>query len=226
MTQSAIDSSRNTRPHWIYLIVASALAWCALLLQMYLTVTLSISNGMSAAAGIVRFFSYFTVTTNTVLAITLTSVIVVLRSRRSSFLARTDVISAVTAYMIVVGVTYSLILRATWHPAGLQLVADRALHDVMPVVAVAYWLLFVPKGELRWRMIAWWLIYPVAYLLYSLAAGVVTGFYPYPFIDVGVLGYPRTLANGAGITIAFVALASLMIGVDALLGRDKLRRMS
>ena len=74
-------------------------------------------------------------------------------------------------------------------------------------------------------MVGTWLTYPTVYLLYSLAAGAVSGFYPYPFIDVGLLGYRGTVANSAGITIAYLALASLVIGVDRIIGRSQ-RRLS
>lgn len=43
------------------------------------------------------------------------------------FFARPGVNSAVTAAMILVGVVYSLLLRASWNPQGWQLVADEAL---------------------------------------------------------------------------------------------------
>jgi hypothetical protein len=213
-----------TLPHRTYLLVATVLAWGALALQLHLTLSLSATNGMSTTGGIVRFFSYFTVTTNTLAAITFTSVLLARNTMRRPFFARPGVIAAVTMYMIVVGITYSLLLRSTWNPVGLQLVADRLLHDVMPIVMVAYWLVFVTRGSLHWRMIGWWLVYPIAYLVYSLAAGPVSGFYPYPFIDVTVLGYPRTLANSAALAVAFTVLASLMIGADSYMGRVRSSR--
>ncbi len=43
--------------------------------------------------------------------------------------------------------------------------------------------------------------------------------YPYPFIDVGELGYPRVLANWALIILGFLILAFCFIAVDRVLGR-------
>ena len=209
--------------HRAYLLAACALALCALVLQLYLTVSLAVANGMSAAAGVVRFLSYFTVITNTLAAIMFTGELIAGRTQRRSFFTRPGVVAAITAYMIVVGITYSLLLRATWNPVGLQLVADRLLHDVMPIVTAVYWLAFAASGKLHARMIGVWLIYPIVYLLYSLGAGAISGFYPYPFIDAGTLGYAATLVNSAAITVAFVVLAWVMITVDRYVRRVRAR---
>ena len=45
----------------------------------------------------------------------------------------------------------------------------------------------------------------------------VTGWYPYPFIDVTKLGYGRMLLNSAGLILAFLALELLFVGLGRLL---------
>jgi len=45
---------------------------------------------------------------------------------------------------------------------------------------VAYWLIFVPKGSLRWKDALFWLPYPLLYFCYSLIRGAAVGWYPYP----------------------------------------------
>ena len=42
--------------------------------------------------------------------------------------------SAVAVYIFAVGLVYSLLLSALWHPVGWALVADVALHDLMPIL--------------------------------------------------------------------------------------------
>ncbi|WP_204324959.1 Pr6Pr family membrane protein, partial [Stenotrophomonas maltophilia] len=87
---------------------------------------------------------YFTILTNLLLAAVLTAVA----------FGRTvgiSLIGAVTLFIVIVGIVYALLLRATWNPQGWQKMADVALHDVTPLLAVAFWLGFVPKGRLAWR---------------------------------------------------------------------------
>jgi len=57
-----------------------------------------------------------------------------------------------------------------------------------------------------------YLVYPIGYAFYALLRGVVDGFYPYPFVDVGQIGYPRALLNIAGLSLAFVLGSALVIG--------------
>ncbi|MGC1647719.1 MAG: hypothetical protein WA741_18005, partial [Candidatus Sulfotelmatobacter sp.] len=55
----------------IYAIVTAILTWLGLALQCYLTVTLSISIGKTLVAGLISFFSYFTILTNLLAAVVL-----------------------------------------------------------------------------------------------------------------------------------------------------------
>jgi hypothetical protein len=72
----------------------------------------------------------------------------------------------------------------------------------------------------------WWLIYPVGYAAYSLLHGAVTGFYPYPFLDVTQLGYERVLLNMGVLTAAFAVLGLILVGIDRLLGVIEARKAS
>jgi hypothetical protein len=53
--------------------------------------------------------------------------------------------------------------------------------------------------------------------------GAVTGFYPYPFIDVSKLGYDKVLANMAVLILVFAGLGLSLIAVDRWLGRRRER---
>jgi hypothetical protein len=92
---------------------------------------------------------------------------------------------------------------------------------VAPTLYVIDWLLFVPKGTLKFRSAFVWLLFLVAYAVFSLIHGAVTGFYPYPFIDESKLGYDQVLTNMGGLVGAFAGLGLVLIGVDRGLGRIK-----
>jgi hypothetical protein len=61
--------------------------------------------------------------------------------------------------------------------------------------------------------------YPLVYLVWTLLHGAVTGWYPYPFVDVADLGYPRALINIAGLVVAFLSLEAALVGVGRMLAR-------
>ena len=52
----------------------------------------------------------------------------------------------------------------------------------------------------------------------------MTGFYPYPFLEVGHLGYERVLLNMGVLMAAFAVLGLILVGIDRLLGADRTAR--
>jgi hypothetical protein len=180
-------------------------------------------------SGVINTQSYFTILTNLLVAIVSTAS--ALRGAGSSgadipdtFLTRTSTLSAVAVYIFIVGLTYSLLLRSIWDPTGLSLVLDVALHDITPILYVLFWFFFVPKGTLWWSAALYWLIYPVVYVLYCLARGAITGLYPYYFVDVTLLGYPKALLNTALMLLGFWMIGLIVVAIDRFVGRSRLNR--
>ena len=91
----------------------------------------------------------------------------------------------------------------------------------MPVLFVGFWLLAATTGTLRVKNALVWLIFPVAFTIYSLIRGAYTGRYPYPFLDVAKLGYPQTFTNIAMLMVGFVVLALILVALDRAIGRRR-----
>jgi len=187
-------------------------AWFALTVQISYNIEEARTNNASVAASVVHFFSYFTMQTNLLVALILTLSFVQPQTER--FLTRTSVQSAVASYIVIVAVVYTLLLRNLWNPQGLRLVADRLLHDAIPLFYVLYWIIYMPKGSLRRIDPVLWLIYPLLYFVYILARGAAFGAYPYPFVDVAKLGYREVLYNATMFLGAFFALGVTFTGID------------
>ena len=195
---------------------SALIGWGALILQLYLLLRLTVADGRGVIVGIVNYLGFFTILTNILVALALSVPLVVPNSSIGRFFSRPGVNTAVAAAIALVGIVYSLLLRHTWNPQGWQLVADELLHDVMPILFLIYWWFAVPRGAVRWRDIPLWCTYPMGYLLYALARGELIGRYPYPFIDVGALGYGRVLVNAVGLLVAFTLPALILVGAGAL----------
>ncbi|MBP4001342.1 MULTISPECIES: Pr6Pr family membrane protein [Pseudomonas] len=198
---------------------AAVLGWAGLVIQLYLIFFARLSVGASLLGGLVSFFSYFTVLTNTLVAVVLTCAVTERESAARRWFLQPWVSSGITVSIAVVGLAYSILLRHLWHPQGWQFIADELLHDVMPLLFLAYWWLCVPKGSLRLKHLPLWLIYPLVYFAYALLRGHLLGAYAYPFIDVALLGYPQVFVNAGGILLGFVLIALLVIGIDRWQGR-------
>jgi hypothetical protein len=203
----------------IYATITAALAWFALALQCYLTVALSIANGKTLIAGVIVFVSYFTILTNLLVAVVLSFSLWAPGTRWGAWFSRPTVQSGTAVYIAIVGIVYSLLLRHIWDPQGWQKLADVLLHDLIPLLYVAYWVVFVPKNSLRWKDALWWLTYPAAYFAYTLRRGAASGWYPYSFLDAQALGYSRVAANAVMLLAAFLLTGLLFVAIARWRGR-------
>ena len=197
-----------------FVAVAVLLGWAGLSIQLYLIFYSRWALGASLLGGLLSFFSYFTVLTNTLVATVLTCALTSRESAARRWFLQPWVSSGIAVSIAVVGLAYNVLLRHLWHPEGWQWLADELLHDVMPLLFLAWWWLCVPKGTLRLRHIALWVIYPLVYFAYALLRGHLLATYPYPFIDVDTLGYPQVFVNAGGLLAGFVLIALLMVGLD------------
>ncbi|MGF6096043.1 Pr6Pr family membrane protein [Pseudomonas sp. 18175] len=196
-------------------VAATALAgWAGLAIQQYLIFYSRWESGASLLGGLVNFFSFFTVLTNTLAAVVLSYAVVNRDSSAKRFFLAPKVSGGIAVSIVVVGLAYNLLLRHLWQPEGFQFIADELLHDVMPVLFLIYWWRCVPKGALQLKHIGAWGIYPLVYFAYALLRGDLLGQYQYPFIDVGTLGYPQVFVNAGGILAGFVLVALAVVGLD------------
>jgi hypothetical protein len=192
----------------IYLAIYTAISWFALLLQLYLII---VNRKLGLAATIVQYFSYFTILTNILVAICFTSLL--LKPGVNNFFNKPKTLAAMAVYITIVGAIYNLVLRQLWNPQGWQLLADNLLHTVVPILFVGYWVVAVPKRNLRWKDFLPWLIYPAIYLVYILIRGALTNLYPYPFTDVGTYGYATVGMNSLWVMVGFIVVSLLFIAI-------------
>lgn len=200
-----------------YRSLAALVVWFGLLLQYYLIV--QGQTGPAFATRTVNFFSYFTILSNLLAAAALSAPTVAPASPLGRFFSAPTVRTAVVLYTSVTAATYIVILQGLWKPEGLQWVADVTLHYVTPTLFLLDWLIFTPKGTLRATSAAPWLLFPLAFGLYSLARGPLTGFYPYPFLNVTDLGLGKVLVNMAVMSAFFLAVGLGFVLLDRLLRR-------
>ncbi len=197
----------------LFLTIGMIIGWFAVIFQLWLII---VNRTVSIPETIIRFFSFFTILTNILVALCFTFLLLKPNTKWGIFFSKPATLTAITLYIAVVGIIYNVILRFLWSPQGLQLIVDELLHSVIPVWFILYWCLFVPKQTLQWKNILPWLIYPALYCIYALIRGAISGFYPYPFIDVDALGYTKVIYNIAGMLMAFIVIAIILIGIAKL----------
>ncbi len=196
------------------------LAAGAVLLQLTLVVngsaTLLPEEDPGLAVRLLRFVSYFTILSNVLVAVvTLPLVRDPTHDGRLWRVLRLDAVVCIA----VTAVVHWLLLRPILDLEGAPLVADLLLHVVVPLLALVGWLVAGPRRRVDRADVLPALVLPVAWLVLTLGRGAVTGWYPYPFLDVGELGYPGVVLNCLGVAALLLALCWATTRLDPVLVR-------
>lgn len=173
-----------------------------------------------------RTLSHFTAQSSILLSL------VMLASARRAWSARRPLSGALTGaallYVTAAGLVHHLLLANPASPfavpgstgaGGWDTVAAHLLNTAVPVAAALDWLLLSVPGRLHLRQAAAWILYPLAYLAFTLARGELLlpgteGRYLYPFLDVDQHGYKGVLGNALLLGLALYALGVLLVALD------------
>ncbi len=209
---SAVDSPRTART---WHLVTAVVTWVALVLQLVLVIAggtvLDETDPPALGTRLVRFVSYFTVLSNLIVAVTTTTLAV--GQDRYPRWWRVLRLGGVVS-IAVTGLVHWFFLRPLLDLSGADWLADKLLHVVVPLLAVAGWAAFGPRGRADAGLLLPSLAFPVAWLVYTLVRGAVVDWYPYPFLDVSQHGYPGALLACAGVAVLLLALTWLAIRLD------------
>jgi hypothetical protein len=125
------------------------------------------------------YFSYFTVLSNMfAAAILLHGALRPAHTRsRTVELLR----GAAVVYILTTGIVYLLLLSG--HAPAYPWV-NAILHYLMPVAVTLDWLLDPPRVRLDpARTVVLWMVFPLLYVVYTLARGAIVDWYPYLFVN-------------------------------------------
>ncbi len=193
-----------------------------IVVQLYrVAVALLAAAGTSGVWLFLQFdqLRYFTNLTGLAILVVMTWAVVGRLVRRTG--PPTWATGAVTLFGVVTGLVALLVLApepASTPPMVLGLTYGQVMHQVLPIAVLVDFILFTPHRRLRLSHAAAWAAVPVGYLVLSVLAGSLLGSgYPYPFIDVGALGWGSVLAHLVGVAVGAVGLAVALVGLDRAL---------
>ncbi len=195
-------------------IAGLSLGWFAVLSQFFLMLENRVA---SVPETVIRFFSFFTILTNIMVALYFTVQAFKLSARGFRHFHSKGALTALTVFILIVGLVYQLVLRQIWEPEGLQRLVDELLHTILPSYALFYWYLYSRKSDFQMKKVSAWLLYPTVYLAFVLLRGKLSGFYPYPFLKVSEIGVEQTLRN----VLMVLVLAIVLMLVLVFVGRKK-----
>jgi hypothetical protein len=199
--------------------LTAGLAWIGLALELAGFVDRAIDQQLGAMHGVWIFFNYFTNLSNLLAAITIS---MWARNHRATHDPAQNInhdhldISSVVAYVWLAGIIYNLKLRNFMPANEMLLLASIIMHDLIPLLFLLFWCTCIPRMRFSvWRILSW-LIFPVAYFIYTLVRGEIVGHYPYPFLDVTKFGYIAILKNALGIMLTLLALSMALLVLNSL----------
>lgn len=196
-------------------LVTAVVVVTALVLQLALVVqggrVLDDASEPGLAARLGRLVSYFTIQSNLLVAIAAVTL-----ARDPSYDGRwwRVVRLAGLVGITVTGLVHFVLLRPMLDLDGWDWTADKLLHMVVPVLTVAGWLLVGPRPRVTLLEVRRAIVWPLAWLAWTLAVGAISGWYPYPFLDVDAEGWLRVLAASGMVTVLFLALFAAAYRID------------
>ena len=193
----------------------AAIAWTAVLVQMVYSVLNALAKGETLLVGLADYFSYFTVLTNTLVALVLTVPYLSPTSPAARWFAHPRVSGMTAAAIIVVGLAYHFLLSKIVNPVGVEYVTDLGLHYLVPTLFTVHWVLHAPKAGLRFAHVPAFGIYPTVYFAYLMLRGAMIGKYPYFFVDASTIGFAAAARNAAAILLFYFLVASLLMLITA-----------
>lgn len=154
-----------------------------------------------------NFLSYFTIQSNTIGAVVF--LMGAARFRRPTTPGWDLVRGASALNMTVTYVVFALLLADTDVDVTHEWV-NTVVHVLFPLVVMADWVVDPPANEVSLRGSLTWLVYPLAWLAYTVVRGPIADWYPYPFLDPGNGGYGTVALYIVGIFVFGLVVATIL----------------
>jgi hypothetical protein len=156
----------------------------------------------------VNYFSYFTIDSNLIA----TGVLLAgAASRGSDATPRRDLVrGAAVVYMSITGIVFTLLLSNTDVDTAIPWV-NSVVHELMPLVMLADWLVTPPALRLQLRQGLLWLSFPLVWIVYTIIRGAIVNLYPYPFLNPVNGGYASVALYCVAILVAMLVVSLAVV---------------
>lgn len=210
MTSDVTRAEASTRPgtaRWAagaFSLAAGLVVFVSIVVQITDRV---VNNAFDPA----EYFSYFTIQSCLINIVVLTVGGVMAFRRDSDTVLYTMMRMSVVAYAVVTAGVYNALLRNIPYE-GFQGVQwpNEVIHVWIPIYIALDWLLASGRPALGWTGLRVVIIYPLAWLAYTMVRGAITAYYPYPFLEPAT-GWVSVGAYIVGISAFIIGIAALAI---------------
>jgi hypothetical protein len=178
-----------------------------------ISTNITVPGYFSHPINVVNFFSYFTILVNIVVTLWFLLAFQAMQTKQVHWWGYQPRIKGaiITAGTVVILVYWTLLVSIPI-PNVPGEIANFLLHLLVPAGMWIDWIIArdaIPQGF--WQMVPAWLVFPVAFGIYSVIRGQFVNWYPYYFLDPSVVGgIGNQFLAIAGITVIFLVVASIV----------------
>ena len=162
-------------------------------------------------------WGYFTIQSNLMVCLFLAWGLVGWLRRREGTTGEHILHGAVLLSISITALVYNVLLAATVEASGFDSFLLQLNHTITPLLFALDWAINSRRIRYRWRHVAIWLLYPIAYGIGASIEGASTGAFRYFFLDF-VSQSAQTYAVQLGmVTVIFLAVSALIVGANRYL---------
>lgn len=151
-----------------------------------------------------QYFSYFTILSNILITVVFLSFGLTGMKSALKYRFISAVYGPAVLYMSITGFVFWTLLHGGAGHVQLLPWVNMVLHGVTPIAAFLGWILFPHKAKFSYDQAYKWVIFPLAFLFYTLIRGPIVHWYPYVILNpataggyVGVAKYSLCILAGA-----------------------------
>ena len=130
--------------------------------------------------------------------------------------------------ILLTGIVYNVMLAPTYEPIESFQPNSVILHVILPIMFVVDWFLFYERKNLKWFYPLLTTISPLGYIAFIYIRAAILGYdtqnhliYPYFFLDIETEGIAGAVKWILLLTVAFVAMAYILFGVDRIMAKKE-----
>ncbi|MBI9010526.1 MAG: Pr6Pr family membrane protein [Tenericutes bacterium] len=167
-----------------------------------------LDNPTTMLASGLGIFKYFTILSNLVVTVYFWLLFSLKQDKYEKF---NKLLGGVTIYITVTGLVFVFILQSGFHQVGLDLLGSILCHYIIPILTVAFLIIYRKDYHFKFKDILVWMIFPLAYIGFVLIRGAFTSNYIYPFLELDSLGAVKFLLNVFALLFFFIALSIILV---------------
>jgi len=168
---------------------------------------------------LLNMLGYFTIQSGLiVLAVFISLVINQLRGTPEKAIAP-SIRGAALLYIIITSVIFMVMLNNTIEAHGLNKFVLYINHLVTAIFLMIDNIISIRPQTYKWKLLLWWLIYPIAYLIFSIIEGVFFHRFRYYFLNFKELGFGYYIQVIVLLIFVFLTIGSFIIFINRIFRR-------